>query len=141
MLSIADLVEDFLPRRKPIGAIFTFVVVLYVLPLISVNLAEYLLNNANVHGSKLLLYLLGYSINIIYCLLHRNVVEDRIAEFKAALYISAGVYALVLAILTMLAPSQVQDVGTSQVAAVFVSFTMCRGLVEIFSIQKESKYQ
>ncbi|MGD0624149.1 MAG: hypothetical protein ABSB32_05460 [Thermodesulfobacteriota bacterium] len=138
-LTIADLLVDFLSRRKTVGTILTFILSLYVLPLVAVGLAESILGKAAMPIGKLVLYLMGYSINIIYCLLHRDVVESKMSEFKAALYISAGIYILALAILTILAPAVVDGTNTTRIAAVFVSFTMCRGIVEVFSIQLNEK--
>jgi hypothetical protein len=133
--TIADQLEGFISRRKTIGTILTFILILYLLPLIAVGIAESVIAKATGQIGKLVLYLLGYSINIIYCLLHRDIVESKMSEFKAALYISAGIYVLVLAVLTILTPSIVKDASTTRIAAIFVSFTMCRGLIEIFRIK------
>lgn len=135
--TIADLLEEFLTRRKVVGTILIFILSLYILPLVAVGIAESIIAKATMPIGKLMLYLMGYSINIIYCILHRDVVEIKMAEFKAALYISAGLYFLVLAILTILAPSMIYDANTTRIAAIFVSFTMCRGIVEIFSINRK----
>jgi len=138
-LTVADQLVDFLSRCMTAGSVLTFILSLYVLPLITVGLAESIMDKAAMPIEKLVLYLIGYSVNIIYCLLHRDVVESKMAEFKAALYISAGLYMLVLSILTILVPSMVQGASTTRIAAIFVSFTLCRGIVEIISIRMNAK--
>lgn len=138
-LTVADQLVDFLSRRKTAGTVLTFTLSLYVLPLITVGLAEAIMGKAAMPIEKLVLYLIGYSVNIIYCLLHREVVESKMAEFKAALYISAGLYVLVLSILTILVPAMVEGASTTRIAAIFVSFTLCRGIVEIISIRMNAE--
>ena len=138
VFTIADFTEDIIAHRKMFGVIITFIFSLYLLPLFAVGLADLVLQKASTPIGKLLLYVLGYSVNIMYCLFNRDIVETNLSEFKAALYISAGIYTLILSVLNITSMQSLNLGNTTRLAAVFTSFTMCRGIIEIYSSKKIS---
>jgi hypothetical protein len=138
VFTIADFTEDIIAHRKSFGIIITFIFSLYLLPLFAVGLADQILHKASTPIGKLLLYVLGYSINIMYCLFNRDIVENNLSEFKAALYISAGLYTLILSILSIISVQYFNLANATRLAAIFASFTLCRGIIEIYSSKKTS---
>lgn len=134
--AIAEFTEDIIKKRKSEGIIITIICNLFMLPLMAVSIVDTFISQTNSDFNKFIYYLIGYSINIIYCILNRDIVERNSTEFKIALYMSAGLYALTFSLLSLLGVDSKYTGNTTRAASIFTSFAICRAIIEYYSLKQ-----